>query len=675
MIVPLLLSLALAAAPADTASRCEPVLTLPEQRVNDTRSPSLAERRVPTGFVASLRPADRTQALQSFSDVFADVTGARIVQYGGLGAFATVSLRGAPPGQVSVYLDGTPMNSAASSVVNLADLPIAPIERVEVYRGSSPLSLGGAAPGGAIQLVSLSRPEVRELKLTRGSFGSWEGRASAGARRGAFEGVLHAGYLGSNGDYAYDDDNGTPLNAADDSVSTRANNRLDAVNALASVAWNPAGPLRAVLRQHLFRRAGGVAGLGAVPARHARLESRRTLTQFEVHDRGGAWRPRLALRGSLGRERGDFDDAIGELGLGRHDATQRFASEQGALEAEWPTLPRGVLLEGALSARNERADVGDRADGAPDAPRSRRSTRSGVAGVRLRPLGDHVLLRAARRWDRVEDRLNVAGFGGAIATTHAARTLDSPQLGAAVRPFESFELRANWARASRPPDFAELFGNQGSVLGNANLKEERSENWDAGARLATRSAPGARRFGASAEFAHFVSHARDLILYVRNSQSSVKAQNVSAARIEGDELTLTLDTPWTLAASAHATREDARDTGPVPSWSGKRLPQRPGLEAGARIEWRPAPFRLAADVHYLGDDYLDRFNRYRETSRTLVGASLRWSPPSSPFELTLEGKNLGDVRAADVGGFPLPGRSLWIAAGYRHDAASRREEN
>ena len=46
-----------AAAPADTASRCEPVLTLPEQRVSDTRSPSLAERRVPTGFVASLRPA------------------------------------------------------------------------------------------------------------------------------------------------------------------------------------------------------------------------------------------------------------------------------------------------------------------------------------------------------------------------------------------------------------------------------------------------------------------------------------------------------------------------------------------------------------------------------------------------------------------------------------------
>ena len=481
-------------------------------------------------------------------------------------------------------------------------------------------------------------------------------------RRGALAALLHAGYQGSNGDFRFDDDNGTPFNAADDSVSARRNNRLDAANALALLSWSRGG-FKAAARQHLLHRASGTPGLGAAPALNPRATSERALTQVELEDRGAGLAPRLALRAALGRDHSRFSDTEGELGLGRHDSEQRFASEQLSIEAEGPNLPRWVLLEAAGSARAERADMTDRADGLPEPPRSRRASRGAMAGVRLRPLGELLMLRAARRWDRIEDHLRVVQFGGAIRASDVSRVQNSPQLGATLRPVRGFELRANWADASRPPDFTELFGNQGSVLGNPTLREERSENWDAGGRVEARREGSALM--ASAEYAHFVSHARDLILYVRNSQSSVKAQNVSSARIEGDELSLRLATPWRVDASAGVTWEDARDTGTFAAWRGKRLPQRPARQLEARLDAALGAFRAAADLQLLEGNALDRYNRYLEASRTLVGASLSWARARSPLRLTLEGTNLGDRRVSDIGGFPLPGRSLWIACEYR----------
>ena len=113
------------------------------------------------------------------------------------------------------------------------------------------------------------------------------------------------------------------------------------------------------------------------------------------------------------------------------------------------------------------------------------------------------------------------------------------------------------------------------------------------------------------------------------------------------------------------TDADARDTGPVAAWRGKRLPQRPARQLDARLDWSTPRLRVGADLLYLGDDALDRYNRYREASRTLAGAAVSFAPRAGALRFTLEGKNLGDRRVADVGGFPLPGRSLWASIEYR----------
>jgi iron complex outermembrane receptor protein len=274
---------------------------------------------------------------------------------------------------------------------------------------------------------------------------------------------------------------------------------------------------------------------------------------------------------------------------------------------------------------------------------------------------ERITLHAARRWDRVEDQLHTTGLGGRVATTTTARILDSPQIGIRLGVTRTLELRANAARAERPPDFLELFGNQGSVAGNPALVPEHGENWDAGAAWSG----GLASFHVTAEAAHFESRSRDLIVYVRNSPSSVKAQNISNARVRGAEFSLQLTAPAGLSLSASATRQSSVDQGDIPFWRGKQLPQRPEEQAFARIDWRNGPLRAGADVHYLGHNYLDRYNRDRVAARTLIGASLAFVPWLDGVLLTLEGKNLTDQRAHDVASFPLPGRSLFVSVQVR----------
>ena len=169
-------------APADSAltapvATAKPVLTLPEVRVELERALSDARRALPTAFVTELAAGASGRAVESLPELLDQAAGVHVDQYGGLGAFSTVSLRGAAPGQVTVLLDGVPLTSAAHAEVNLSDLPVSAVDRVEIYRGLAPLALGAATPGGAINLVTRSTP-VRELSLAAGSFGTWEGRGS-----------------------------------------------------------------------------------------------------------------------------------------------------------------------------------------------------------------------------------------------------------------------------------------------------------------------------------------------------------------------------------------------------------------------------------------------------------------------------------------------------------------
>ncbi len=638
------------------------VLLLPEVRVDRERPLGEARRRLPTAFTSELKTGASGRAVETLSEVLSEAAGVHVDQYGGLGAFSTVSLRGAAAGQVTVYLDGVPLTSAAHGEVNLADLPVTAVERIEVYRGLGPLALGAATPGGAINLVTVSpsgMPGLRELRAARGSFGTWEACGTAGARRGALSALLHAGYQGSDGDFRYFDDNGTTYTTADDGMSVRTNNRFDAATAIATVTWKPRAGLELLAREDLFRKAQGVPGVGAITTRHAGLDFLRSLSHLDLGWAGVRGWPTLRARAAWDDERTRYRDPLGELGLSKHDTHDRLSSGELSLGLEEAVMGGRLGLEAAGTLRDEHADLRDILDGLPDPPRSRRLTRAATLVVRVRPLGEWLTLHAARRWDLIEDRLNSVGIAGLITRTRIARELDTPQLGARLRGPLGLEARANWTRALRPPTFEELFGRAGSIVGNPALKPERAENWDGG--LTWARAFGARLHG-GAEWAHFESRAEDLVIYERAFQF-VRPSNVTRAFTRGEELSVTL-AAGPLSAAGSFTWQSAIDRSPVPFWNGKRLALRPGRQASGRLAWRARRVQLGATLQYVGDNFLNPANLERVASRTIAGASLAVMPLGRDLTITVEGKNLGDSRIADVAGYPLPGRSVFVSCGF-----------
>ncbi len=675
MIVPSLLVLALAAAshspaapPAGRSRLADTLIVLPEVRVERERALSDARRLLPTAFVTDLAPRASGRAVESLAELLAEAAGVHVQQYGGLGSFSTVSLRGAAPGQVTIFLDGVPLTSAAHGVVSLGDLPAGAIERVEVFRGLGPLGLGVATPGGAVNLVTVSSPAMRELHLSRGSFATWEGRGTAGFERGPLGLLVHAGYQRSAGDFRYLDDNGTPLNAADDHLASRRNDGFDAWSALASLTWRPWRAWRVLAREDLFEKIQGMPGRGTVQALAAQLSFRRALTLLEASREGGGVVPRVGLRLSANRERSRFRDTRlpdrGELGLTRHDSDEPSAADGLTLSLAWARPVEWLSLECAGSLGRERADSRDAADSLPDPPTSRRSSRGAMAAVQIRLLRGRLVLHAAQRWDRVADHLGAAGAESVLTGTDVVRALDSPQLGARLLLVAGLEARGNWTRAQRAPEFLELFGGRGSVTGNPVLRPETAENWDAG--LAWHG----RLQGAPAwvEWAHFHSEARDLVVFVENSATTVRARNFNRARIRGDEWSARLEPVPRLVLSAAWMWQSALNEGPLPAfWVGKRLPGRPSRQLFARAQWRAGGrlgLRAAADLELIGDNVLDPYNSERVPERRLVGASLSVTPFGETLRFTLEGKNLGDDRAQDVDGFPLPGRSVFLACGW-----------
>lgn len=80
-------------------------------------------------------------------------TGVRIRQSGGLGNSVDISINGFQGNSVQYFRDGIPMDYLGGSY-GLHNVPINLLERVEIYKGVVPVSLGGDALGGAVNLVT-----------------------------------------------------------------------------------------------------------------------------------------------------------------------------------------------------------------------------------------------------------------------------------------------------------------------------------------------------------------------------------------------------------------------------------------------------------------------------------------------------------------------------------------
>jgi outer membrane receptor protein involved in Fe transport len=226
----------------------------------------------------------------------------------------------------------------------------------------------------------------------------------------------------------------------------------------------------------------------------------------------------------------------------------------------------------------------------------------------------------------------------------------------------TFSFKSNIARERRIPDFLELFGERGSVIGNLSLKPERSVNMDAGFVYDTQR----QNIKFTGSIAYFQKSITDMILFVPNSQFTLRPENIDSASIKGIEFTqnLTLFERWKL--ESNYTYQKAINTSDTTYLKGKYLPLRPVNEWHGSISRRFDNFELGLENIFIGAVFKDRANEYQnyQPARWLHNIFFTHyikrstEEDNREFLLTLEVKNITDKRAEDIVGYPLPGR-IW----------------
>jgi iron complex outermembrane receptor protein len=613
-----------------------------------------------TAFATVIRAEDFAGRVTSVPELLRDAVGVQVRSLGG--EFATVSIRGSSAEQVVVYLDGVPLNRALGGGVNLADLPLGQVESIEVYRGFTPAGVPAASIGGAILIRTrrASTSPVGSASASFGSFGSGEAIASLSGTRGRGDYAFGFDGARSGGDFEYLNNNGTPHDPSDDRAARRVNNdfRRGHLSGRFTVKGGPRA--RFSLATDLFARDQGVPGLDCCLSPRARFTTTRLLLRPELEVPGLAGGRLLAkVAADYTRYREEFDDPRGLIGLSGRNVdditlTESFGAEAGLVVAASARQAVSILA----SRRQETADLEDRALPGPSGRgTASRRTITVTLEDQISFGSDRLVINPSLRHESYDSAFRPGPAGGVVVNLPADRRTTG-KVGFRLRATDALTIKGNFGRFLRLPDFIELFGNRGSVLGNPALRPESGRSLDLGVAFAARRPSGGLLRQAHFEATLFETVAEDLIQFVPNSQGTVRALNIDRARIRGVELSLAVLLGPRFTGSLNATHQRPVDTSGRYT-DGRILPVRPQDEVSAGAALDVGPGRIFYGFTYVGRNFVDPLNTPSTAlpARYLHDLGYR-ARLRRGLQGTIEIKNLADERTLDVARFPLPGRSV-----------------
>jgi len=115
----------------------------------------LREQAMPITVISMQQLQGTVSDVQS---ILAKTVGVTIRATGGLGSTSRLSVRGLEGKRIGFFIDETPM-ADQSDFVDLNDIPVDMIDRIEIYKGVVPAKFGGSAMGGAVNIVIKEYPE------------------------------------------------------------------------------------------------------------------------------------------------------------------------------------------------------------------------------------------------------------------------------------------------------------------------------------------------------------------------------------------------------------------------------------------------------------------------------------------------------------------------------------
>ena len=159
----------------------------------------MKEQSMPVTVIDMAQMRGTTSNVQ---DILMKTVGVTLRSTGGVGSAARISVRGLEGKRIGFFVDEFPLTDQ-SDYLDLNDIPIEMIDRIEIYKGVVPARFGGSALGGAVNIVLREYPErYADLSYTLEAFNTHKAQAVF-KRNNAKRGLL----FGLGGGYTYSDNN------------------------------------------------------------------------------------------------------------------------------------------------------------------------------------------------------------------------------------------------------------------------------------------------------------------------------------------------------------------------------------------------------------------------------------------------------------------------------------
>jgi iron complex outermembrane receptor protein len=670
----LLLSTPAAAETPGEAALGDTVYEVSEILVEAQRVSDVSELKSRPAFVSIVPIDDATHRVSSAADYIARAAGCHVRSTGGYGAYSTASVRGSSAKQVRVYLDGIPLAQAQSGIFDLADIPVASLERIEVYRGFGPNDLSGSSIGGVINLVSkkTDRKGQGQISASFGSLSTQRYQGSYGLGRAGWNVLIVGGALVTDGDYEFLDDNGTPFNAADDAIVRRTNNGVEEYEALVK-ATGEVGSGTLVVSNQFYHRRQGLPGYGVLQSETERMTRRYNLTHLSW--RAGPW-VELPVETEIGvfyQDRVDHFQDLREKTPGVKP-DERNSTRLAGANLRW-ALYLGRYrqkLRGLVSASRETFAPEEISSASIKGERQTRDALTLTLEDDIGLIRDRFRIVLSGRHETYSDhfipftqvRADLASYYRGLVEGKTNRSLTLGTISAVISPVSGVSLKANYGRHYRIPSLMELYGYRGMVLPNPGLLSEVGLNRDIGIGWEKRFGSG--RF-VSAEYAYFWSDVDRVIMFAYVPfANAAQAVNVDRAEIDGSEFSLTLGAWLGFSLTGNLTYLRAVNTGPVSYTNCKRLPNRPELEGFAQLRWARRGVSAFYEYTHIAGNYWNASNGMAPNNkgplfptRRLHSMGLKVPTGVGRSSLSVEVRNLADEQYEDVMGFPLPGRAVY----------------
>lgn len=625
-------------------------------------------------FVAIVPLGDRSSQVSSAADYLANAVGCHVKSTGGYGAYSSASIRGASSKQVRIYIDGIPLPQSHSGVIDLGNLPINSIERIEVYRGFGPNDLSGSSIGGMINLVT------RSANSNNASFSSLYGSNETTRFECSYAkfdrkwDVLFAGsFLTTKGNYRFLDDNGTPYNRDDDQWTQRVNNDLCEQDALLKAATGIRG-VRILASNQFYHREQGLPGYSSFQSTTQRMKRSYNLAHLDL---------RFPTRKSLTAEidgyylyqKDGFEDRRPKTAGVKPDEENYTTSTGGNLRfgVQLPRLRQ--WLRTTVSISREKYQPYETFDRRIKGECQTRTTLACNLEDEVALLHGRLKFFPSLRLEHLLDttqpfetiRKDLVTYNRSLKDTSIARTLVAKSIGAVASLKTGLTIKASVGSYYRLPTLIETFGYRGITLPNPLIRPEKGFNRDIGLVLRGKTS----RCHFDLELAYFWSDVSDLIMYVfvpfvQTSQ----AINIDSAKIKGVETWFSFKTSFGMSLSANLTHLDAINTGPISYMHGKRLPNRPEIESGIEVRWATDLIEPYYQWTHISGNYWNAANTEAPNGKGAllpvrdvhnIGITIT---PHKAVRISYRINNLSDKQFEDVMGYPLPGRTSWASIGF-----------